>query len=225
MPFRLTEELASGSKDETIRLWNPDAKPPDSPFHEFPDGTVTGMTSTDGRSELTLQKDSTAILRESASLREIARWPTARLNGVSARALSGGAKHVAFGYADGLISLSDAHNGRNLASWQAHEAKVHRLGFSLDATLLASVGEDGKLSLWDVATQRERWSAKLTSAITSPYQFDFCTGQYALVLGRYAWRRPHLGLSERELDSKSPRLRRSRDWHGNFRGRLDAGNV
>lgn len=161
--------LASGSKDETIRLWNPDAKPPDSPFHEFPDGTVTGMTSTDGRSELTLQKDSTAILRESASLREIARWPTARLNGVSARALSGGAKHVAFGYADGLISLSDAHNGRNLASWQAHEAKVHRLGFSLDATLLASVGEDGKLSLWDVATQRERWSAKLTSAITSPH--------------------------------------------------------
>ncbi len=56
----------------------------------------------------------------------------------------------AVGYEDGRIRLEDITTGRHLNTFQGHKGSVNQLMFSPDGALLASVGFNGPIHLWDV---------------------------------------------------------------------------
>lgn len=52
------------------------------------------------------------------------------------------------------IRLYEAASGRVVASFRGHSDTVRSIGWSPDGTLLASVGDDGRLLLWDADAQQ-----------------------------------------------------------------------
>lgn len=44
---------------------------------------------------------------------------------------------------------------KRLRSWQAHDGQLCRLAFSADARKLLTIGQSGKVRLWDTATGRK----------------------------------------------------------------------
>jgi hypothetical protein len=58
-----------------------------------------------------------------------------------------------------FIRLIDATTGREVAKFEAHEAKIVSLGFGPSSRFLASVDETGEIRLWD--TERARELARL----------------------------------------------------------------
>ena len=77
-----------------------------------------------------------------------------RHRGVLLVSFSADGRSLACGNQDGTITLFDARNGKQIASFQAGvNYGVYSLAFG--AGLLASGSEDDTIKLWDPATQKE----------------------------------------------------------------------
>ncbi|MDY7078996.1 MAG: WD40 repeat domain-containing protein [Chloroflexota bacterium] len=119
--------LASGSHDETVRLWNV--------------STVLALSEPEGRD--------TGV----AGSQEM-RWPLKSTSSVYSVAFSFDGRTLAWGSGDGTVELRDVARSRRLHQLKGHLGEVNCVAFSPDGRTLAS-DSDNTVLLWDVASGRK----------------------------------------------------------------------
>lgn len=151
--------LASGSKDQTIILWDLARREPLGP-------PLVGHT--DRVSQVAFSPDG-KILASGSRDKTIRLWDVADVKMAGSRQLFG---EALTGHADWVNSVAFSRDGRILASgssdhtiilWDVasrrplgppltgHTGPVNTLAFSLDGKILASGGDDQRILLWDIA--------------------------------------------------------------------------
>ena len=143
--------LASGSGDNTIRLW--DAASGNN-LH-----TLTGHGEyvpsvtfiPDGKTVASGSGDQTIRLWDVAS-GNLKRTLIGHSYSVESVAFSPDGRTLASGSGDNTIKLWDAASGNNLHTLTEHRAWVRSVTFSPDGKTLASTGLDNTIRLWDVAS-------------------------------------------------------------------------
>ena len=145
--------LASGSKDNTVRLWDVE--------RAFELRKLTGHTawvkavafSADGRWLVSGSVDGVVKLWEVATGRELK-----SLSGggsINALAFSPDARRVAAGNAENSVLVWNAQTGQTERTLKGHAGAVLTLAFSPDGKLLATGARDNSIKLWDAGNGRE----------------------------------------------------------------------
>ena len=154
-------QLASGSKDNTVRLWDnaSDSKPIVLQKH-------TGWTnvlafSPNGKMLASGSTDKTVQLWNTDTGEPIATF-TGHLNGINALAFSPDGTTLASGSTDGTIQFWNVKTGDALAPHiTGHTEWIKGVAFSKDSSALTSAAFNGVITFWDVKT-----SQKTTRQIT-----------------------------------------------------------
>jgi WD40 repeat protein len=145
--------LATGSKDNTVRLWDVE--------RAFELRKLSGHTawikavafSPDGKWLATGALDGAVKLWDVATGRELK-----SLSGggsINAIAFSPDARLLATGNAENSVQLWNAQTGQVERTLAGHTGAVLTVAFSPDGKLLASSGRDNSIKLWDIASGRE----------------------------------------------------------------------
>ncbi|MCG9126840.1 WD40 repeat domain-containing protein [Candidatus Poribacteria bacterium] len=88
-------------------------------------------------------------------------------------AITNDASILAVGTGSGSITLWNIQSGQQIASIKAHKKSVNGLAFSSNGKTLASSGEDNKIHLWDVPTQKRKFTlTDLFNAQTLAFSAD-----------------------------------------------------
>jgi WD40 repeat protein len=116
---------------------------------------VGGVTcqSPDGR-WLTTYSYPNMLVRETESLRVLARLKVPHPGALSAASCWQGKKH-AIACGNLSILLDDLETGQRSGPLFGHHGAIHSMAFSPDGRTLASASGDGTVKLWHVATARE----------------------------------------------------------------------
>ena len=144
--------LASGSGDDTVKLWNVATKRNIATLSGH-SGSVTSVSfSPDGTLLVSGARDATVRLWDVAAQANIVPLSEHRY-GVNAVSFSPDGTVLAFGSSDGAVRLWDVAAQANIATLSGHSGSVTSVSFSPDGTLLASGSSDDTVRLWDVAAQ------------------------------------------------------------------------
>ena len=63
--------------------------------------------------------------------------------------------HAVFGLTNGVLEYWNLATLSRIRSWRVHDKGVATAAFSPDGQFIATSDEDGNMSLWEAATQRE----------------------------------------------------------------------
>ncbi len=149
--------IASGSWDQTIKLWNIDTKKEiallsgGSVFGELVDQVAfspDGKTIAFGLSGGIVRLWDVANKKVIAILRGHQGW-------VSSVVFNSNGKMVASGSADTNVKLWDVATAKEIATLSGHSEWVQSVAFSPDGKTVASGSRDKTIKLWDVATAKE----------------------------------------------------------------------
>ena len=153
--------LATGSDDQTIRLWDVATEA----SHKKPDGLSDTIFS--------IVLSPCHHMFASGSLDTIRLWDSAtgalrcslEVQTCSVRALtfSPDSQTLASGYSDGTLRLWDPATGASRITLEGHKTGISALSFSPDGRTLASACESQTIILWDSATGSSRPSLKVSS--------------------------------------------------------------
>ncbi|MBD2568630.1 protein kinase domain-containing protein [Anabaena lutea] len=160
------QTLASGSGDNTIKLWNvntgkllqtlPGHSSAVSSLAYSPDGQTLASGSYDHTIKLwnvTTGKLLQTLPGHSQSIRSVAFSPDGQT--------------LASGSADETIKLWDVTTGKLLQTFPGHSDSVNSVVFSPDGQTLASGSGDNTIKLWDVATERNICTFQAFNAVNS----------------------------------------------------------
>ena len=142
--------LASGSGDNTIKLWEVNTGKPLNTLREHNDSVYSIAFSPDGRLLASGSKDNTIKLWDINASEDIQTWEHRDV--VNSVAFSPNGKILASGSDDNTIKLWDVNTGRLLRSLHGHENGVLTVVFSPDGNFLASGGNGHTIKLWEVST-------------------------------------------------------------------------
>ena len=150
--------LASGSRDDTVKLWDVATQERIANLHT--DGVWSVSFSPDGTT-LASGSAGTVILWDVRTGERIATlkghtivWGTNTLLApVRSVSFSPDGATLASGSGDSTVKLWDVATKTEVATLQGHRDEVTSVAFSPDGTLLASGSWDNTVKLWDVATQ------------------------------------------------------------------------
>jgi WD40 repeat protein len=149
--------LATASWDNSIRLWDLQAKTLLRllPGHE--DSITNVKFSPDGRLLASSSKDGTILLWDTAAwtshpLKFEEGWQKKIVREI---AFSPDGRALAAAGDDGMIRVWNIEDGRLTHVWRAHNNKIQGLAFGPDGTLLASASEDTTIRLWRIADWTE----------------------------------------------------------------------
>jgi eukaryotic-like serine/threonine-protein kinase len=186
-------QIVSGSKDGSLRFWDPAASQHKSAGVVLPD-RVSALTFTpDNRSLVTFSwAENFVIVRDARTLQEVRRLPRP-LHTAFRVDLAGDGRRLALGNWKGNVELWDLREGRRITNFVVGSHSISHLQFSRNGDHLLCLGEraDGKrvLQLYDTAS----WSATdlqgigfedLYGAILSPNGRTLAVAQRG---GRVAW--------------------------------------
>jgi WD40 repeat protein len=155
--------LASGSSDETIRLWNLERGKEGEVIHTFKGhkGQVNSVSfSPDGKILASGSADETIRLwnLESGREGEVLHTFTGHGNYVNSVSFSPDGKILASGSADETIRLWNLESGREgevLHTFTGHGNYVNSVSFSPDGKILASGSADKTIRLWNLERGKE----------------------------------------------------------------------
>ena len=144
--------LASGSRDNVVRLWIPDAKTLQATLHGHTASVLSVAFSSDGSLLASGSADGTIRIwnPHTETLQATLHGHTASVLSV---AFSPDGSLLASGSADGTVRLWNLVTETLQATLEAHMASVLSVTFSLDGLLLASASADGLVGLWDPHTE------------------------------------------------------------------------
>jgi WD40 repeat protein len=143
--------FVTASHDGTARLWNPHTGPEYFTLAGHSGIVSMAAFSADGRRLLTGARDGARIWDVSVPGNEevmVLAGPGGA--GRTSIALSPDGRILALGSISGITHLHDAASGELLAILSGHSKGILRLAFSPDSRRLATAGEDGLVSVWDV---------------------------------------------------------------------------
>jgi WD40 repeat protein len=146
--------LATGSKDNTVRLWDTERALELRKLSGHTAWIKAVAFSPDGKLLATGAVDGVVKLWEVATGRELK-----SLSGggsINAIAFSPDARLVATGNAENAVQLRNAQTGQVERTLAGHRGAVLCLAFSPDGKLLATGARDNSVKLWEVLTGRER---------------------------------------------------------------------
>ena len=163
------QTLASGSYDNTIRLWNVQTGTHLRTLMGHTDRIYSVVFSPDGRTLASSSYDNTIRLwnvQTGIHLRAL----TGHRGSVYSVVFSPDGAMMASGSGDGTIRLWSAQTGIHLRTLTGHTAAVNSISFRPDGQMLASGSYDGVLRLWEVHTGRHihKLSGHISSVVFSP---------------------------------------------------------
>jgi len=146
-------KLASGSGDNTVKLWDSaTGKELASSGHT---SYVTSVAfSPDGSKLASGSDDKTVKLWDVATGKELASF-SGHTSYVTSVAFSPDGSKLASGSDDNTVKLWDIAAGKELATFSGHTSDVTSVAFSPDGSKLASGSGDKTVKLWDSATGKE----------------------------------------------------------------------
>ncbi|CAD5932100.1 Vegetative incompatibility protein HET-E-1 [Planktothrix agardhii] len=145
--------LASGSQDETIKLWDVPSQREIATLTGHSSFVYSVAFSPDGQTLASGSFDKTIKLWDVQSQREIATL-TGHSSPVTSVAFSPDGRTLASGSHDN-IKLWDVQSQQQSATLTGHSHLVRSVAFSPDGRTLASGSFDKTIKLWDVQRQRE----------------------------------------------------------------------
>lgn len=145
--------LATGSEDQTVKLWDVASGQELATLQGHTDVVSSVSFSPDGTILATASGDRTVKLWDVAGRRELATF-TGHQNAIRSLAFSPDGKILATGSEEGTVKLWDVHLRKELLTFDDHTGPVHSVSFSPDGKTIAT-GSKYALKLWDVATGNE----------------------------------------------------------------------
>ena len=177
---RDSRTLASGSWDNTIKLWDVQTQREIVTITGHSNGVLSVAFSPDGRTLASGSWDNIIKLWDVQTQRQIATL-TGHSSFVQSLAFSPDGRTLASGSCDKMIKLWDVQTQRQIATLTGRSNSVRSVAFSPDGRTLASGTEDKTIKLWDVQTRREiatltGHSDWVNSVAISPDGRTFATG-------------------------------------------------
>ncbi|NMG07289.1 serine/threonine-protein kinase [Brasilonema sp. UFV-L1] len=146
--------LASGSDDNTIKIWNLANQQEIRTFKGHSEWIWTVAFSVDGKILASGSADKTIRLWNVETGEEIGILK-GHAAGVSSIAFSPDGKTLASGSLDKTIKLWNLETSQEIYTFKGHSKAVASVAFSPDGTTLASGSWDKTIKLWNLATQKE----------------------------------------------------------------------
>ena len=146
--------IASGSQDNTIRLWDVASGKEFRRLEGHTAPVISIAFSSDGRRLASGSADKTIRLWDTASGMEL-QLLQGHTASVSSVAFAPDGRTLASGSEDKTILLWDAASGKELHRLQGHTASVSSVAFAPDGRSLASGSDDKTVRLWDAASGKQ----------------------------------------------------------------------
>ena len=146
--------IVSGSKDNTLRLWDAaTGKPIGAPLQGQTNTVWSVAFSPDGRRIVSGSDDYTMRLWDAATGKPIGSPRQGHTAGVLSVVFSPDGRSIVTGSADKTLRLWDGASGKPIGSpFQGHSNSVWSVAFSPDGRRIISGSADNTLRLWDAAT-------------------------------------------------------------------------
>ncbi|PVF91751.1 hypothetical protein CPB86DRAFT_830421 [Serendipita vermifera] len=148
------EQIASGSRDKTIRLWDvKTGQPTGEPFQGHTGAVQSVAFSPNGHQIASGSRDKTIQLWDAKTGQPIGKPLEGHTDWVQSVAFCHGGQTIASGSEDNIIRLWDARTGQPIGEpLQGHTGAVQSVAFSPDDQQIASGSGDKTIRLWDVKT-------------------------------------------------------------------------
>ena len=146
--------LASGSGDNTIKLWDVATGKEITTLEGHSAGVNRVIFSPDGKTLASGSGDKTIKLWDVATGKQITTL-NRHSDNVESVSFSPDGKTLASGSWDKTIKLWDVATGKEITTLNRHSDKVRSVSFSPDGKTLASGSFDNTIKLWDIATGKE----------------------------------------------------------------------
>ena len=148
-------QLASGSQDKTVRLWDNASDNPPTVLQKHTGWTNVLAFSPDGKLLASGSTDKTVLLWDTTTA-ELLATLSDHINGITALAFSPDGATLASGSTDGTIRFWSTENGDPLSTpITGHTERVKAVAFSNGGSTLASVAFNGIITFWDLKTSKK----------------------------------------------------------------------
>ena len=146
--------LASGSHDNTVRLWDMDTQTEVGTLEGHTENVLSVSFSPDGRTLASRGDDNTLRIWDVDTQTQIhtLEGHTGSIESVS---FSPDGQTLASGGSDDIVRLWDVATQTEIGTLEGHTGYISSVSFSPDGRTLASGSHDNTVRLWDVATQTE----------------------------------------------------------------------
>ena len=144
--------IASGSSDNTIRLWNANTGATLKILTGYRYDVNSVAFSPDGNTIASGNSDDIIRLWDVNTGDELMSPLTGHSGGVNSVAFNPDGQTIASGSNDDTIRLWDVNTGDQLQKYTGHSGPVYSVAFSPDGNTIVSGGYDNTIRLWDVNT-------------------------------------------------------------------------
>ena len=158
--------LASGSSDNTVRLWDVTTRQHIATLTGHTDDVLAIAFSPVGETLASASFDNTVRLWDVATQQHIATL-TGHTDAVTSVAFNPDGETLASASFDGTIRLWDVATRQHIATLTGHTDAVTIITFSPDGRTLASASDDKTVRLWDTQTEQTVATLTHTDAVTS----------------------------------------------------------